>query len=105
MTADPADGRRIDGGMGRGEPFEVVVDGAPLRAYRGETVAAVLFAAGRRRSRVSARLGQPRGLYCGMGVCWECVMVVDGRAGVRACTTLAAPGMRVETRQGPGEGA
>jgi hypothetical protein len=72
-------GRRIEGDVERGEPFEFLADGEPVSAYPGETVAAALLAAGRRRTRATTRCGEPRGLYCGMGVCFECIMVVDGR--------------------------
>jgi D-hydroxyproline dehydrogenase subunit gamma len=94
-------GRRIEGDLERGEPFELLADGEPVRAYPGETVAAALLAAGRRRTRTTRR-GEWRGLYCGMGLCFECIMVVDGRPNVRACTTPALPGMRVEIQRGPG---
>ena len=95
-------GRRIEGDVERGEPFEFLADGEPVSAYPGETVAAALLAAGRRRTRATTRCGEPRGLYCGMGVCFECIMVVDGRPNIRACVTPAVPGMRVETQPGPG---
>ena len=39
----------------------------------------------------------PRGLYCGMGVCFECVVMVDSKPGVRSCMTKVHPGMRVKT--------
>ena len=96
MTA----GRRIEGDVERGAPFQFLADGEPVTAYPGETIAAALLAAGRRRTRITTRRVEPRGLYCGMGVCFECVMIVDGRPNVRACMTEAAPGMRVETQRG-----
>ena len=95
--------RRIDGA--RGKAFEIWFDGAALSAYPGETVAAVLLAAGHRRTRISGRRGAPRGVYCAMGLCWECLVVVDGRPNLRACLTPVAPGMRVETQRGQGHPA
>ncbi len=80
----------------RGERFEVQVDGRAVGAHRGETIATVLLAAGY-RSFGHADNGAPRGLYCGMGVCFNCLVTVDGVAGVRACITPAQPGMRIET--------
>jgi hypothetical protein len=96
MTA----GRRIEGEVERGEPFEILVDGEPVVAYPGETIAAALIAAGRQRMRATTRRGEPRGLYCGMGVCFECVMVVNGQPNVRACMAAVAPGMRVAAQRG-----
>ena len=94
--------RRLDDGIDRGPAFTIDVDGLPVEAHGGESVAAVLLAAGRRHGRLTTRLGQPRGPYCAMGVCWECVVVIDGRPDIRACMTLAVPGMRVETQHGRG---
>ena len=102
MTTTPSPSRRIDDGLDRGEAFTFEFDGHPVEAYPGESVAAALIAHGRRRFRETFRLGEPRGLYCGMGVCWECVIVIDGRANVRACMTPAEPGMKVETQIGLG---
>ena len=82
-----------------GEPFTFVVDGAPVPACPGETIATALLLAGRRALRQTAKRGEPRGLYCVMGVCWECAVLVRGRA-VRACVTPATPGLPVETRPG-----
>jgi len=75
--------------------IELTVDGAPLRAPEGQSIAAALLAAGRVALRDSPG-GAPRGLYCGIGVCQECRVVVDG-AVVRACVTAAVAGMRVTT--------
>ena len=81
---------------GEGGAFTFHVDGEPVLAYPGETIGAALLAAGRRGLRRASRRGDSRGLYCVMGVCWECVVCVEGRS-VRACVTLASPGSRVET--------
>lgn len=75
----------------------VVVDGRTVRAWEGETVAAVLLAEGMRTFRRSLVRHEPRGLFCGMGVCYECLVTVDGRAYVRACMTPVADGMVIET--------
>ena len=94
--------RRMDDGLARGRPVDILVDGNPLRAFEGESVAAALLATGRRTLRTTARLGSPRGLYCGIGVCFDCVMVIDDRPNVRACQTPVREGMRVLTQQGEG---
>ena len=97
MSARP-DGRAA--GVARGAAFELRVDGERVSAHAGETVAAALLAAGRRALRRTAGSGEARGVYCAMGVCGECVMVVDGVPGVRTCVTFAAPGMTVQTQIG-----
>ena len=75
--------------------IELVVDGAALRAPAGQSLAAALIASGRVALRDSPG-GSPRGLYCGIGVCQECRVVVDGEV-VRACVTPVVAGMRVTT--------
>lgn len=94
---------RLDGDRGR--RIEIVVDGAPWVAFEGETVAGALFAAGRAHSRRTSNRDAVRGYYCGMGVCWECALVVDGKPNVRACMTRVEPGMRIETQAGHGPNA
>ncbi|MBM4459247.1 MAG: (2Fe-2S)-binding protein [Chloroflexi bacterium] len=79
--------------------FIVHVDGRPVAAHAGETVAAVLLAAGIRIFRRTAQRGEPRGVFCGIGVCYECLVTVDGAANTRACVTVVAPGMVIETGQ------
>ena len=96
---------RGHGAIERGPAVSVTVDGVPLAAYQGETLAAAMLAAGRRVFRYAPRTGSPRGLFCGMGVCYDCLMVVDGRPNVRACMTPVTDGMRAETQRGPAEGA
>jgi predicted molibdopterin-dependent oxidoreductase YjgC len=105
MTIAPLHSRRIADGLNRGQAFTFEFDGQAVEAYPGESVAAALIAQGHRRFRETFRLNQPRGLYCGMGVCWECVLVIDGRANVRACMTPAEPGMKVATQLGLGPAA
>ena len=58
-------------GVDRGRALDVFVDGAEVRAYQGESIAAALFASGRRFTRWTARTGEPRGYFCGMGVCQD----------------------------------
>jgi glycine/D-amino acid oxidase-like deaminating enzyme len=71
-------------------------DGSPIPALEGETIAAALSAAGIVAFRRSAG-GGPRGLYCGIGACFECVVTVDGRIGQRACMARAADGMVISS--------
>ena len=69
--------------------------GEPIRALAGDSLAMALWAAGRTELRASSRDGAPRGVLCNMGICYECLCVVDG-ATVRGCTTLVREGMVVQ---------
>lgn len=92
----------MDAGVARGERLTFTFDGKRVTAFKGESVAAALLAAGERVLRVTAGRGSPRGIFCGMGVCYDCLMVIDGEPSRRACITLVMPGMKVETQQGQG---
>jgi predicted molibdopterin-dependent oxidoreductase YjgC len=78
---------------------EIVLDGRPVEAYEGETVAAVLLAEGEIETRTTVN-GEPRGIFCGMGVCFDCLVVVDGVPNTRACTTWVHDGMQVSRQDG-----
>ena len=95
--------RRVEKGVQRGRRFEIEVDGEMLTAYEGESIAAVLLAAGKRTFRTTHVRKHPRGVYCGIGLCYECMMTIDGVPNTRACQTPASPGCRVETQEGLGE--
>ncbi|MBM4062844.1 MAG: (2Fe-2S)-binding protein [Planctomycetes bacterium] len=74
---------------------EFTFAGAPVRAWSGDTVAMALWAAGHLALRRSSRDGAARGVFCSMGVCYDCLVRVDGET-LRACTTLVRAGMLVE---------
>ncbi len=84
--------------------MQFICDGVQIEAFVGESVAAALFCAGRRILRRTARLDQPRGLCCGMGVCSECAMIINGRRNTLACRPPVEDGMCVESQQ-PSPGA
>jgi predicted molibdopterin-dependent oxidoreductase YjgC len=88
---------RIGGSRGRGAILRLFVDGGEVTAFAGETVATALLTAGVRSFGDAGGRRRPRGLFCGMGVCFECLVTVDSRPNVRACVTAAADGMRVTT--------
>ena len=88
--------------MERGRQFEIEVDGQKIVAYEGETVAAAAMAAGLRTFRRTPKRNHPRGIYCGIGLCYECLMVINGVPNMRACQTLATPGCRAERQEGLG---
>ncbi|AIJ12354.1 (2Fe-2S)-binding protein [Streptomyces lividans] len=76
---------------------EIVVDGEPLPYTEGQTVAAALVAAGRVAWRTTRVGHRPRGVFCGIGVCFDCLVTVDGARGQRACLVPARAGMTVTT--------
>jgi predicted molibdopterin-dependent oxidoreductase YjgC len=86
---------RLERNVRRGQEVHFQVDGQPAVAYEGETIATALMAAGRRVFRHTAE-GEPRGVFCGIGMCFDCMVDVDGR-NVRACLTPAREGMIVTT--------
>ena len=67
------------------------------------SVFTALLASGRRFTRWTARAGEPRGYFCGMGVCQDCLVTVDGLPNVRACMTPVRDRLRVETQRGLGD--
>ena len=80
----------------RGDPVTIVVDGTPVPAFLGETVAAAMLVAASAFDRDSS--GAARTPFCNMGTCFECVGVVDGRAATRTCLVPVRDGLTVETR-------
>jgi len=73
----------------------LTVNGATVSVPVGSTVAVAVAVAG-----VPCRTsvtGQPRGPLCGMGICFECRVSIDGESHVRSCQTLCKPGMDVRT--------
>ncbi|RUM22601.1 (2Fe-2S)-binding protein [Rhizobium phaseoli] len=75
-------------------------NGMPTMARQGDSVAAALLAAGYGSTRSSPVSGAARGPYCMMGVCFECLVKIDGRPNQRGCMTNVAEGMRIETQEG-----
>jgi D-hydroxyproline dehydrogenase subunit gamma len=78
----------------------ITVDGLSVSAHAGETVAAALLAAGFGAFRTTGVSGASRGPYCLMGVCFECLVVIDGVASRQACLVPVRDGMRIETQRG-----
>ncbi len=93
---------RLGDAGARGRRIVFSIDGKSVTAYEGETVAGVLLAIGHIQSRISPTRSEARGYYCGMGACWDCALVIDGRPNQRACVTPVADGMRIETQTGFG---
>lgn len=74
----------------------------PIEARLGEPIAAALMASGVHVFRKTHKLGEPRGIYCGIGRCTDCAMIVDGIPNTRTCVTPVKDGMKVETQFGLG---
>lgn len=79
-----------------GQPIRFWYDGQPVDSLGGETIAAALSAAGIAQMR-HTRGGERRGLYCGMGTCFDCLVTVDGRSSQRACLTKVSAGAQVRS--------
>jgi D-hydroxyproline dehydrogenase subunit gamma len=90
--------KRLEHDVGRGKPVTISVDGAPISAYEGESVATALLASGHSTFRQTRRTGAPRGLFCGMGVCYDCTVHVAGTGVVRSCVTPVEAGMTISCR-------
>jgi len=71
------------------------VNGTPLEVPAGVTVGVAVMLAGQ-PCRMSAS-GQPRGPLCGMGICFECRVTINGRPHCRSCQILCESGMDVRT--------
>jgi predicted molibdopterin-dependent oxidoreductase YjgC len=89
----------IDGNIERGAAVTIDLNGKSVTAYLGESVATVLLSEEIVAMRTTT-LGEPRGVFCGMGVCFDCLVVVDGKPNTRACMTWVKAGMNIRTQDG-----
>jgi len=85
---------RIHAGVRRPAPIVIHVNGVATPCHPGETVATALLAAGIVVFRRTAS-GAPRAPVCNMGVCFDCLVSIDGRPAVRSCMTRVAAQMRI----------
>ena len=83
-------------------PFTVLFDGREIRALPGQSIAAALWSSGVTAWRTTRGGGRPRGVFCGIGVCFDCLVTVDGRPNQRACLVPAVRGADVRTQRGTG---
>lgn len=88
------------GDMPGARTVTIWVEGRPLSALEGEPLVSALYAVGLRRLGLSPRGGEPRGAFCMMGRCLDCLVFVEGRGSVRACRTPVEEGMRVWRYEG-----
>jgi hypothetical protein len=102
LGPDRLDDHPVLGRQALGAVVRVTVDGRALAGYAGEPLAALLLAHGIRSLHTLPDSATPRGLFCGVGRCSDCLMTVDGELNVRACVTPLRAGMVVETQHGLG---
>jgi predicted molibdopterin-dependent oxidoreductase YjgC len=82
---------------------QIWVDGQPIAARAGETLATALLTQAREPFRHTAVSGAPRMPFCLMGACFECLVEVDGQPNVQACMVQVRPGMKVRRMHGARE--
>jgi sarcosine oxidase subunit alpha len=86
-----------------GAAVALTIDGKPVSARSGDTVASALLVAGLDRCRTTPVTGAPRLPYCLMGVCFDCLVTIDGVGSRQACLVPVSEGMAVETQVGKRE--
>jgi predicted molibdopterin-dependent oxidoreductase YjgC len=92
--------------LGKGPALKEVkikVDGKELKAYKGEMIASALTAAGIKVFRYTSKNNEPRGVFCAIGRCTDCVMIVNGMPNVRTCVTPVENNMVIQTQEGLGQ--
>lgn len=84
----------------KGKLVTFTFDERKLQGYEGEPIAAALKAAGVMVHRYTQKQHEPRGIFCAIGRCTDCVMIVDGKTNIRTCITPLEEGMKIETQYG-----
>jgi hypothetical protein len=85
----------------RGAMVTVEVEGQPVRVPEGANAAAAAMLAGLSSTRTSPVNGEPRAPYCMMGVCFECLLVIDDEPSQQGCMVTVREGMRIRRQEGP----
>ena len=81
---------------------KITVDGKSIMAVEGEPILAALLSENIMVNRYTVKLKEPRGLFCGIGQCTDCAMIVNGKPNVRTCITPVGEGMVIKTQHGNG---
>ncbi len=84
----------------KGQLVSFTFDGRELEGYEGEPIAMALKAAGVMVHRYTSKKHEPRGIFCAIGRCTDCVMIVNGVPNTRTCITPLEAGMTVQTQYG-----
>lgn len=90
----------ILGELEKGKEVTFFYNGKELKGHEGEPIAAALKAAGVMIHRYTKKEHKPRGIFCAIGRCTDCVMIVDGKPNVRTCVTPLEDGMDIKTQYG-----
>ena len=93
----------ILGRQNLGKTLSITVDGKKIKASEGEMIIAALLNAGIRINRFTSKYKEPRGIFCGIGQCTDCVMTVNGIPNVRTCVAPVEEAMVIETQYGEGK--
>ena len=92
----------ILGVASEGKKVWITVDGRRVEAYEGEPIAAAILAAGIQVLHYTQKYDHPRGVFCAIGRCTDCIMTVNGQPNVRTCVTPVEAEMKIETQRGLG---
>lgn len=80
----------------------VVLNGESVDAIEGQSVGVLLLEQGERITRTTRFNRMPRGMFCGIGICFDCLITIDGITNQRACMTSVKNGMTIQTQDGAG---
>jgi predicted molibdopterin-dependent oxidoreductase YjgC len=92
----------ILGTFEKGKKIQFTFDGQPMEGFEDEPIAIALRSNGVLIHRYTTRRNEPRGMFCAIGRCTDCIMVVDGKPNIRTCVEPLKAGMKVETQHGNG---
>lgn len=101
MTSFPVPPERDPARPQAAPAVRITLDGRPLTGVAGQTIAGIALANGHLAWRRTSRTGRPRGLFCGIGVCFDCLVVVNGLRDVRACRRRAQDGDEITVQYDP----
>ena len=82
--------------------IEVILNGESITSREGQSVGALLLEHERRATRTTRHYARPRGMFCGIGICFDCLITINGVTNQRACVTNVEEGMTIQTQEGSG---
>lgn len=93
----------ILGELNKKKKIRIYVDGKEMEANEGDMIASALLSNGKKVFRLTKKEKKPRGVFCAIGRCTDCIMIVDGTPNIRTCITPVKEGMKIDTQKGCGE--